>query len=165
MEMTQSRKLGNYLIKNLIGQGPNSQAYRASHQWTGQDSVVKIFPEGFFSSLEYRYRMDKNIRILAIYDLPPALAPVEDFQLEGEQPYLVTRYFPGGNLTSKLADGPLSLEDAFWVATQVAFGLDFLHQNGILHSNLKPENILFDLERQPHLTDYDIIPPQEPDLQ
>lgn len=156
--------VGTYTIRHYLGMGECGKVYRASHQWTGIDAVVKLLPEGFFADRAYKERFEQEVRILALYDLPPAIVPVDEYQLEGDQPYLVTHYFPGGSLAEKLESGPLEDADVFWIASQLAFGLDFMHRSGVKHRNIKPENILFDHELQPHLVDYDLFPPPDNDL-
>jgi serine/threonine protein kinase len=70
--------------------------------------------------------------------------------------FVVMEYLPGGTLRQKITFGPLSLADAVSTFTTVCGAVDFAHQNGVIHRDLKPDNIMYDTGGKLVVTDFDL---------
>jgi len=80
---------------------------------------------------------------------------IYDFGVEGSQLYLAMEYLPGGDLLHRLqAHGPYILEEALAMLQPVAAALDYAHAAGLIHRDVKPQNILFAADGRPVLTDF-----------
>ena len=82
--------------------------------------------------------------------------PVYDFGEENGQLYLVMALMQGGSLAERLQHGPLSLEETAQLLVQVGSALDLAHAQGVVHRDLKPDNILFDQQGNPYIADFGI---------
>ncbi len=79
---------------------------------------------------------------------------IHDFGIEGSQLYLVMVYLPGGDLSRRLKEhGPYSLVEALVILEPIAGALDYAHAAGLIHRDIKPQNILFAADGRPVLTD------------
>jgi serine/threonine protein kinase len=152
--------LGPYAIVDSIGQGGMGQVFKARHETTGQIVAVKVLPLNrstpeaiatFKREIESQSRLDD-----------PHLVRALDHGHDGNVHYLVTEYVPGTNLRKLVRrNGPLSEQAAARVITQVARGLDHAHQQGIIHRDVKPGNILVTPDGQAKLSDLGLAWPLE----
>src|SRR5207248_1910345 len=84
------------------------------------------------------------------------ILPVYDFGREGEIIYLAMRLVEGGSLDQRLRQGPLPLSTTAKLLTQIGSALTYAHNEGVVHRDLKPNNILMDKMGSPYLTDFGI---------
>lgn len=102
-----------------------------------------------------RQRFEREAQLIARIE-HPAIVPVYDFGEQDNQLYLVMRYMPGGSLAEVIKAGPIPLQRAIQILTQVAPALDAVHAQGIVHRDLKPANILLDTFGNPAISDFGI---------
>lgn len=90
----------------------------------------------------------------------PHVAPTLDMGIEEEQPFVVREYLPNGSLRNYIkqtAANRLELADALTIVSQIGEALAYVHERNTVHSNIKPENILFDANGQAVLTDFYLV--------
>ncbi|HET7040972.1 MAG TPA: serine/threonine-protein kinase, partial [Gemmatimonadales bacterium] len=107
------------------------------------------------SDPERRARFRHEARITAALN-HPAIVQVFDLITEGDSDHLVMEYVPGLSLHQVLRAGPLPLAHGLAVAADVAEGLAYAHRRGVLHRDLKTENVLLTPEGQAKITDFGI---------
>ena len=122
----------------------------------GRKVALKVMSQALRDDPTFRGRFEREARIIATLE-HPAIVPVYDYGEEQAQPYLVMRYMPGGTLAERIIAGPLSLETAVPIIQRLAGALDHAHQQGVIHRDLKPGNILFDQYNNAFLTDFGIV--------
>lgn len=135
------KQLGKYKIIEEIGQGGMGTVYRARDEVIGRDVAVKVIHERALHVPEIKERLYREARsagqlahenIMIIYDV-------------GEQdgdPYIVMELLRGSSLRQLMREGvALSLLDKLEVAVQICDGLQYAHQHGIIHRDIKPDNI------------------------
>jgi serine/threonine-protein kinase len=106
---------------------------------------------------DFRTRFEREAQVIAALE-HPHIVPVYDFGYHEALPFIVMRYMPGGSLKERLEDhGPLSLTDAARVIERMAMALDDAHQQGVVHRDFKPENILMDQQGTTFLADFGIV--------
>ncbi len=133
--------LGPYLITDWIGQGGMGQVYKAVHSVMGRQCAVKTLPLDKLTS-ESRISFMREIRLQAGLDCPYVVRAF-DAGHDGKVDYLVTEYVPGTDLRRLVrSNGPLTMEHAALVITQAAMGLQYAHDLGLVHRDVKPGNIL-----------------------
>jgi serine/threonine protein kinase len=133
--------LGPYLITDLIGEGGMGQVFKAVHKVMGRECAVKVLPLEK-STNESRSSFRREVRMQAGLDCP-YLVRAYDAGKDGSVHYLVTEYIPGRDLRRLIRrNGPLSMGDAASVISQSAIGLQYAHEQGMVHRDVKPGNIL-----------------------
>jgi Tol biopolymer transport system component len=134
------RKLGAYQIQSLLGAGGMGEVYRARDTTLGRDVAIKILPRPFIGDPERLVRFEREARVLASLNHPHIGAIYGLENLDGV-PALVLELVDGLTLADRLAKGPLPVDQALRVATQIADALAVAHEKGIIHRDLKPANV------------------------
>ncbi len=133
--------LGPYIVTDYIGQGGMGQVFKAEHKVMGREVAVKVLPVNR-STDEAIAHFTREIRTQAKLD-HPNLVRAYDAGHEGKVHYLVTEYVPGMDLRRLIrSQGPLNVNQAATVIMLAALGLDYAHQSGLIHRDVKPGNIL-----------------------
>jgi serine/threonine protein kinase len=136
---------GKYTLEEPIGQGGFGITFRAVHHYLGQTVVIKTLNPTTQSNPQYvefeRQFRDEARRLAAC--VHPNIVRVNDFFIEDNVPYLVMDYIPGQNLEQVVfPDRPLPEAIAIHYIRQIGAALQTVHQNGLLHRDVKPQNIL-----------------------
>ncbi len=133
--------LGPYTVTDSIGKGGMGQVYKAVHDMMGRVCAVKILPLEK-STPEAINHFIREVRTHAQLD-HPNLVRAYDAGRDKDVPYLVTEYVPGADLRKLIRSrGRLSQQQAASVIMQAARGLEYAHQRGLIHRDIKPGNIL-----------------------
>ncbi len=147
------RKIGRYEIKDVIGRGGMATVYLAHDPSSKRDVAVKVLPrESLGKEANSLERFKKELETIASLE-HPAIVPVYDVGEQDDQPYFVMRYMAGGSLSILIQEGKLSLQDTARIIERIAVALDHAHKQGIIHRDIKPDNILFDLNDNPYISD------------
>ncbi len=133
--------LGPYIVTDSIGKGGMGQVYKAVHEMMGRVCAVKILPLEK-STPESISHFIREVRTHAQLD-HPNLVRAYDAGRDKDVPYLVTEFVPGTDLRRLIRSrGRLSQQQAASVIMQAARGLEYAHQRGLIHRDVKPGNIL-----------------------
>lgn len=144
--------LGPYVITDWIGQGGMGQVFKGVHQLMGRVCAVKVLPLAR-ATQEARDNFRREIRMQAGLDCP-YLVRAFDAGQDGNVHYLVTEYVPGMDLRHLIKSrGPLPISLASKIIMQAALGLDYAHQQGLVHRDVKPGNILVTPEGNAKVSD------------
>ncbi len=134
-------RLGPYVITDFIGQGGMGQVFKAVHEIMGRECAVKVLPLHRVTD-ETLAGFKREIRMQAKLDCP-YLVRAHDAGQDGSVHYLVTEYVAGMDLRKLVKTrGPLSEEEAAGIIMQAALGLAYAHNEGLIHRDVKPANIL-----------------------
>jgi pimeloyl-ACP methyl ester carboxylesterase len=146
---------GRYVATRLLGEGGQKRVYLGRDTQLHRDiAIAFIKAEGLDeAALDRVQREAQNIASLGAQ---PNVITIFDVGDEDGRPYTVCEYAPGGALRQELrrADGPLPLARALTIALDVCQGLASAHAHGVLHRDVKPENILFTAEGSAKLGDF-----------
>ncbi|MBI3724825.1 serine/threonine protein kinase, partial [bacterium] len=146
-------------LEDEIGRGGMGTVYRAKHLRLGRSVAVKFLPEELASRPEFRARFEREARALALLNHPHVVT-VHDIGDESGQLYMVLELVEGGSLRAHL---PVSLGRAAEIAAQVADALAYAHSKGVVHRDVKPENILLDAHGRAKVADFGIARMLAPD--
>lgn len=147
--------LPGYEVGEEIGRGGWGVVLEASHRSLERRVAVKSLPRAFGADPDVRARFLAEARVVAALD-HPHIVPLYDFVEHEGLCLLVMELMPGGTLWDRFSGGDLSPEQACAVTLAVLTGLDHAHGHGILHRDVKPENVLFNAAGVPKLADFGI---------
>lgn len=155
-DLYTGRQIEDFIVHERIGKGGMASVYRAFQPAVNRYVALKIIsldPE-LGERDEFRRRFTQEANLVASLEHIHIL-PIYDYGIvDNELAYLAMRLLRGGSLSLLLADGPLPLERAVEIFTQIARGLAYAHSRGVIHRDLKPSNILLDDAGNAYLTDF-----------
>lgn len=147
---------GPYHLKRLLGRGGMGEVYEAEHtvkEWT---VAVKLLSESFSTDPVFRERMKREARTAGRLQEPHVVSVHDYGEIDG-QIFLEMRLVEGTDLDSVLKRfGPLTPPRAVAIITQIASALDAAHAAGVMHRDVKPQNILVTSDDFAYLVDFGI---------
>ena len=147
---------GRYELLELIGKGGMSSVYKAHDRLLDRQIAVKILHPHFTEDEEYVERFRREARAVAQLSHPNIVTVIDRGEDEGRQ-YIVFEYVEGENLKQLLErTGPMPVRDALLLALQMARALVFAHGRGLIHRDVKPQNVLMNADGQAKMTDFGI---------
>ena len=157
MTLQIGTRLGHYRIIGLLGRGGVADVYRAEDERLGREVALKAVPAEFARDPQRVERFEREVRAAAKLNHPNIVTVHEFGQSEGQHFYAMA-LMPGGDLKARIRANPegMPAAEARAVAAAVARALDYAHRRGVVHRDVKPENILFGEEGTPQLTDFGI---------
>ncbi len=145
--------LGGYEIVEQIGHGGMATVYKAYHARLDRHVAIKVMLQSLAQEDDFQARFEREARIIARLD-HPNIVPIYDFSEHEGNPYLVMKYVEGQTLEERLNQGALPLQEIPRVLRPVAEALAYAHQQGILHRDVKPSNIILADNGMVVLTDF-----------
>ncbi|AZG43607.1 protein kinase domain-containing protein [Gordonia insulae] len=147
--------LGHYRIGTLLGRGGMGEVYRAFDTVRDREVALKLLSPHLVHDEAFRERFLRESRTAARLS-EPHIIPIHDFgEIDGLL-YLDMRLVNGRDLRKELRDGPLAPDRAVFIVGQVASALDAAHRSGLVHRDIKPDNILVDGDDFAYLVDFGI---------
>ncbi|WP_438317474.1 Stk1 family PASTA domain-containing Ser/Thr kinase [Sporosarcina sp. FA9] len=147
---------GRYEILKYIGGGGMSKVYLAHDVILDRDVAIKILNYDFANEEELKRRFMREA-LSATSLTHPHIVNIFDVGEEGELHYLVMEYIEGQTLKEYItSNGPMAPEDAVPIMRQLVSAISNAHYNGIVHRDVKPQNILMDDEGNVKITDFGI---------
>lgn len=152
--------IGPCVLESVLGYGGSSAVYLAQQLNSDHKVAVKVFQPR--STMDVQMRKDFYRRFLREAEAAskldhPHILPIYSYGEQDGLPYIVMPYMTGGTLTEYIhTHGPLSLQEAQWYLEQIASALDYAHEHGCVHCDVKPANILLDSEGRVMLSDFGI---------
>lgn len=149
--------VGPYQITATLGAGGMGQVYRARDPRLDREVAIKVLIPALSQEPGYLERFRREARAVAKLN-HPNIVPVYDFGEQGNLTYLVMPLIPGGTLHSYLKQrGILPLTEALAIMDQVAAALQYAHERGLIHRDVKPANVLMSAEGRALLSDFGIV--------
>jgi len=145
-------RLGQYEVQDFIGQGAMGLVYRAYHvqlERTGAVKVLQAIAPDPDTTARFRHEAQAIAQLRH-----PNILNVYDFGEYQGTPYMIVEYVPGGSLANKLSDGMVDQAAALKYLRGIASGLDYAHEHGIVHRDVKPANVLLEKDNTPVLADF-----------
>jgi serine/threonine protein kinase len=152
------KKLGDYQIERLLGQGKMSAVYMAQQRSQSRIVMITTFniPESLSNSASERFTARFTQVGSSLVKLNhPHILPIYDCGVQYGAPYLVTSFVRGGSLAQILKQQPrFSPEQVLDILKQISGGLDYAHEQGFVHGILNPANILVNNEQMLQITGF-----------
>ena len=150
--------IGMYRIVRIIGSGGLGRVYLAQHEiLTGRAVAVKLL----YKSHDFLKQQGIFFQEARLLDKlkHPSILPIVDVGIDEGLPYVITEYAPNGSLRDRIRGkslSPLAVRESINILLQVGQALDYTHQQHIIHCDVKPENILFNVKGKALLADFSI---------
>jgi serine/threonine protein kinase len=145
--------VSHYEILEQIGEGGMGVVYKARDTQLDRLVALKLLPPRLLDSAQARRRFAEEARVISALN-HPAIATIYEVAEDGGAPVLVLEYLPGGTLRDRIGGTPFPVTELVSYGLQVAEGLGYAHRHGILHRDVKPENLLFTTEGRLKITDF-----------
>lgn len=141
-----------YELVEEIGHGPRSIVYRALHGPLRQTVAVKVFTSPLVVRDEWEAGLRRAAEIWATLS-HPQIVVVQRVGWWDEQPYLAVEHAPQGTLSASLAGRPYGVAEALSIVERLADAVSYMHRQGVVHGNLKPQNVLLAANGIPRVVD------------
>jgi Tol biopolymer transport system component len=138
--LVRGSRLGTYDVLEPLGAGGMGEVFRARDSRLGRDVALKVLSERFKLDPRRLARFDREARVLASLN-HPNIATLHGIEELGDTQALVLELVDGETLAERIADGPIPLREALVIAHQIAAALEAAHEHGVMHRDLKPDNV------------------------
>src|SRR6266849_10785037 len=135
------QRLGHYRIVAKIGAGGMGEVYRAHDEQLDRDVALKVLPTGTLTDDAARKQFRQEALALAKLN-HPNIETVFEFSTQDGVDFLAMELIAGSPLSEKLKEGPLPEKEVVRLGTQFAEGLAAAHEQGVVHRDLKPGNLM-----------------------
>ncbi len=150
------KTIKSYDVEDLIGEGGYGVVYRATQKAVNREVAMKVILPKYANSPEFIRRFEAEAQVIARLE-HPHVVPLYDYWREPDSAFLVMRFLRGGSLRDQLDElGKLRPESVSKILEQVASALTFAHRNGVIHRDIKADNILLDEDGNAYLGDFGI---------
>jgi predicted Ser/Thr protein kinase len=154
--MVEELIAGRYELEQQVGSGGMSKVFRAHDRLLERTVALKILHEHYSQDDEYVERFRREARAVAQLAHPNVVTVIDRGEHESRQ-YIVFEYVDGENLKQLVErEGPLPVRQIIELGLQVAHALASAHARGVVHRDVKPQNVLLSEEGVPKVTDFGI---------
>ncbi|MCB9596152.1 MAG: serine/threonine protein kinase [Sandaracinaceae bacterium] len=131
---------GKYEIQRELGRGATAVVYEAYHQFLRREVALKILHLHMMTQTEVVERFAREAASLASISHPAIVAVLDAGEYDGRT-YMVQELIEGKELEEAIGEGGLTPDDALEIGAQLADGLHAVHQLGVVHRDVKPQNV------------------------
>ena len=145
------QSLGAYQVQSSLGEGGMARVYKAYHPRLRREVAIKVIHSQVADREGFQARFEREAQVIANLQ-HPNIVSIYDFGEEGSLTYLVMQYVGGGTLRDQIRSvRRLEVQRAISYTIQMARALHHAHQHGIVHRDVKPQNMLVSSTNQNHL--------------
>ena len=141
LDAPTSQQISHYRILAKLGEGGMGVVYKAEDTKLGRTVALKFLAPHLLRDDDARKRFEREARAAAALDHPNICTVYEIDQADGKT-FIAMAYLDGQTLRAKIAEAPLKIPEALGVAGQLAEGLGAAHEQGIVHRDMKPDNVM-----------------------
>ncbi len=134
-------RIVHYEVREKLGAGGMGEVWRASDSKLGRDVALKVLPGLLASDAERMARFQREAQVLASLN-HPNIGAIYGLESAGDVHCLVLELVRGETLAERMGRGPVPLDEALDIARQIADAMEAAHDQGVLHRDLKPGNVM-----------------------
>ena len=153
--LSAGRVLGRFRVIAPLGRGGMAAVYRAEEVGLGREIALKVLPAELMDQAGFLERFEREARVIAHLE-HPNIVPLYASGIDEGIPWMALRLLSHGTLQDRLEAGTLELEEGLTLFAQIAKALDHAHGQGVLHRDLKPQNVLLGGDGSAYLADFGI---------
>jgi serine/threonine protein kinase len=153
MPFSPGTKVGRYEIRSKIGEGGMGEVYRARDEKLNRDVAIKVLPVSFADNHDRLQRFEQEAQAAGTLSHPNILA-IFDLGMHEGAPYVVSELLEGESFRDLLSHRRPSTRKAIDYATQIAHGLAAAHEKGIVHRDIKPDNLFLTSDERVKILDF-----------
>jgi len=150
-----NEQLGQYLLLEKIGEGAMGMVFKAEHVDTGDIAAVKVLPRAVTIQEDAVKRFIQEAHLIEKINHPNVVRHF-DVGKDGETHFLVMEYVEGETLEKLVAGMPMVPTLAIEIGKQICLGLENMFEQGVIHRDIKPQNILFSDSGEVKIADFGI---------
>jgi serine/threonine-protein kinase len=147
------KTVSHYKILEKVGEGGMGEVYLAEDTKLNRKVALKFLPLKYVSDQDLKARFKREGQAAAALNHPNIITIHEVSEYEG-RPYMAMEYVEGGSLKDLIGADKLSVAQVTNLAALISEGLAKAHQTGIVHRDIKPQNILIDADGRPRICDF-----------
>lgn len=145
--------VGPYYVLEQLGQGGMATVFKAYDSSLDYYVALKVLHPAFSEDLSFKARFQREARLVAMLE-HAHIVPVYDCAEHENRSYLIMKYIKGNTLKARLHEGPLRSEEIAKVVGNIGSALAYAHQQGIMHRDVKPSNVIVSKSGEFYLTDF-----------
>jgi len=162
MALAAGTKLGPYEIQSPLGSGGMGEVYRATQSNLGRQVAIKVLSPEFASDPDRLRRFEQEARSASALNHPNIIS-IYDVGCEGANSYIAMEFVDGKTLRNLLEAGPIPIKKSLQIVAQIADGLAKAHAAGIVHRDVKPENVMVTRDGFVKILDFGLAKLTHPD--
>ena len=147
------KTISHYKILEKLGEGGMGVVYKAEDTKLGRTVALKFLSPELTRDVHAKERFVREAKAASVLDHPNICTLYETYEIE-EETFIAMAFVDGQNLKERIESGPLSLEEALDIASQVAEGLQEAHDKGIIHRDIKSANIMLNQKGRARIMDF-----------
>lgn len=156
--------IAGYEIRSKLGEGGMGTVYRAWQESLGREVALKLVRPAADSDTSVFERLDREARAMASIEHPNIVEVFDFLQLEDGSAVIAMKLIEGETLRTLMErNSELPLETVSKLTSQISAALQAAHSAGVVHRDVKPENVLIDLQGNAHVTDFGLALPVDED--
>ncbi|MBA2704224.1 MAG: protein kinase [Blastocatellia bacterium] len=153
MTLTSGTQLGSYEIVSQIGEGGMGEVYRARDTKLGRDVAIKVLPAAFSEDADRLCRFEQEAQAAGALNHPSILV-IYHIGTHSGAPYIVSELLEGQTLRERMNGTAVPQRKSLDLALQIARGLAAAHEKGIVHRDIKPDNIFITNDGRAKILDF-----------
>ncbi|MGH8491648.1 MAG: serine/threonine-protein kinase [Moraxellaceae bacterium] len=135
-------RIPGYTLKRKLGQGGMAAVFLATQDSFGREVALKLLVPSLAKEADFAERFMREARTMAQLSHNHIIV-VHDVGIAGNLHYYAMAYHNGGDLTQRIRGGGVTVQEALRITRQIADALAYAHEQGIVHRDIKPDNVLF----------------------
>jgi tetratricopeptide (TPR) repeat protein/tRNA A-37 threonylcarbamoyl transferase component Bud32 len=148
-----SQQLSHYRIIKKLGEGGMGEVFLAQDLQLERKVAIKILPAKLVEDGNARKRLIREAKLAATLD-HPNICTIHEVNEEGDHPFIVMQYIEGNTLWHKIKNNPLAPADVVNIGIQAAEALSEAHSHGLVHRDIKPQNVIITPRGQVKILDF-----------
>ncbi len=153
MPFVIGENVGPYRLVEKLGKGGMATVFKAYHPSLDRYVAIKALHPAFMEHPGFLERFEREAKVVAKLE-HPNIVPIYDFSEHEDRPYLVLKYVRGETLKARLEKNKLTYKETRHIFRVISSALAYAHQEGVLHRDVKPSNVLLDKAGGVYLADF-----------